>query len=172
MDLNVTYSRQRRFHVRNDHFEAGDEIRYRSPTSDGIQKNPSGTYLVTGSMALHNPHRPVRDYAASTGRLGAGAIMPGDYRAVFKETSNLRCFHITFTKDRKMYDVQEKRLSAGETLTLSAAQGVEAFAVMIGEATDNTGKTLDINTLVELTDEDITVTAVNDCVLNVGVKVS
>lgn len=70
-----------------------------------------------------------------------------------------------------MYDVQEKRLTAGQSLTVSPREGAEAFAVMIGEAKDAEGQTLTINNLIELNDDDVTITAVNDCVVNVGVKV-
>lgn len=171
MDFNTKYSINRTFHVRNDFFDEGDEIRYRAPVTGGLQRNPTATYLIKGSMELHHDLRPVQTYRASTHRVGAGAILPGEYKAVFLEPSNLRCFHLTFKKDQSVYDIQDKQLTAGETFVVKPSEGIEGLAVMQGEATAD-DKPIAINTIVEVKDSDIVVKAVTDCTITMGVKIS
>lgn len=170
MDLNVQYTTRRRFHVRDDHFDEGEVVKYRSPVSDRIQRNPTATFLIKGKVRIENPNRDPIEYEAGLKRLANGAIFPGEYKATFLEPSIFRCLHISYRKDISMYEVKDIPLNAGQSFTADPESGIEVIAIMDGKIRDEKNKEYEGGSLIEVVDRPVTVVAIDQVLLSVGVK--
>lgn len=71
-----------------------------------------------------------------------------------------------------MYEIQEHTLAAGETKVLSRDEGVEAAAVLSGHANDQNNTPISLNAPIVIQADPVTITAISDVVLKLGVNLS
>lgn len=69
------------------------------------------------------------------------------------------------------YDVRERVLSVGETIVIDPADGMRAFAVVSGEAVYDSGDPITLNAMVDLAESAVSVRAITECTLMLGVQV-
>jgi hypothetical protein len=66
-----------------------------------------------------------------------------------------------------MYDINEITLSAGATRVFSVSENVAGIALVAGDANYQDGSPVPLNSIIQLEDSDVEVTATTECVIGV-----
>jgi len=91
--------------------DAGDFIKTETMNAE-LGRTSAFTYVVKGTVTLHNENRDPISYSASDSLVANGNGYPGKYTIVADTDSIFRC--IAFHSDLSNYDVQQLVLSPGD----------------------------------------------------------
>lgn len=69
-----------------------------------------------------------------------------------------------------MYEVKDIPLNAGQSFTADPESGIEVIAIMDGKIRDEKDKEYEGGSLIEVVEHPVTVVAIDQALLSVGVK--